>query len=471
MVRRLFGRSVLACLILSWPAFGEALSYRFAATSQGYLATGLEGYGAFSRHDIQFLVRYGGARGGRGINVTVVHERTADILDFRNFDVWSSGQAAAVEMIAFLSALPAGRVVLLAIGDEGGLMNAGVCSPRGSWVEDVYVALEALGSQHIREVCFRQAWAMVSTKGLLPARAEAFGVGPKTASASIRFANVAAIKGVDYAPFRIGQAPWGPCPSLADIQADMPRLKSMATHVRTYGLVGCDIGQKILTASNAAGVRTTVGLWLGRDLAANEAEIAKLAALFKQGLLKRTDVIVVGSEVILRDDLPVAELIAYINRVRAIVAPKAIPVATAEIWPIWLDDRGRALAAAVDRIFINALPYWEGRPVASAAASVRDEYARVWSTYPFKRVAISETGWPTGGAVVGAAVPSVANQKSFLTAFLCEAKNKQLPYYVVEAFDQQWKSIEEGEVGAHWGFYSAERLPKQPFLSLKVCPN
>lgn len=471
MVRRFCASALLGCLSLMWPALGEALPYQFAATSQGYQGTGLEGYGAFSRNDIQFLIRYGGARGGRGINVTVVDERTADILEFRNFDVWNSGQAAADEMIAFLSKLPHGRLLLLAIGDEGGLMSPGVCSPRASWVENVFAALEALGSEHIREVCFRQAWAMVSTKGVPRARAEAFGVGPKTASAKINFAGVKAIKGVDYAPFRVGQTPWGPCPSIADIQADMPLLKSMATHVRTYGLVGCDIGQKILSAANAAKIRTAVGLWLSNDLAANEAEMAKLASLFGQNLLKRTDLVIVGSEVLLRDDLPVAELVAYIDRVRTIVAPRRIPVATAEIWPIWLEDRGRILADAVDQILVNALPYWEGQPVASATAGVRDAYARVWASAPFKRVVISETGWPTGGAVVGAAVPSVANQRAFLAAFLCEAKKKQLPYYIVEAFDQPWKAADEGEVGAHWGVFSADRLPKQPFVTLKKCPK
>jgi exo-beta-1,3-glucanase (GH17 family) len=154
------------------------------------------------------------------------------------------------------------------------------------------------------------------------------------------------------------------------------------------------------------------------------------------------------------------------------VAPKGIAVTTAEIWPIWLDNRGQALAAAVDHIYINVLPYWESVPVANAAAFVVDRYAQVWSTHPFKRVVISETGWPTAGAPNGPAVPSVANQETFLKSFLCLAiKQRRLPYFVFEAFDEPWKATDEGEVGAHWGFFDVNREPKQAFTSLKSCPR
>jgi exo-beta-1,3-glucanase (GH17 family) len=453
------------------PSAAQALTYKFAAASQGYVTTGQEGYGAFSRNSIQFLIRYGGAGGGRGFNITVVDERTGDVLDFRNYDLWLSGQAAAEQMIAYLAGLPSGRVILFAIADEGGLRNPGSCSPRASWIEDVYTAFESLGSEHIRDVCFREAWAMISKKGVTPAKAEVFGVGPRTASAAITFSSAVAIKGVDYAPFRIGEAPSGPCPSAAEIQADMPALKAMANRVRIYGLAGCDIGQKILSATNAARIRTAVGVWLSDDLTANEAEITKLTELMNEGLFKRTDVVIVGSEVLLREEMSVTDLIGYINRVKTIVLPRHIPVTTAEIWPIWLDSRGAALAGVVDQIFMNALPYWEKIPADQARASVLDRFTRVWSAYPFKRVLISETGWPSDGPINGQSIPSLANQRLVLTTVLCEAKKKRMPYYILEAFDQPWKVAREGEVGAHWGFRYVDRQPKHSFTSLKSCPS
>jgi exo-beta-1,3-glucanase (GH17 family) len=460
-------------LSVSWPSLSEAsLTYQFSATSQGYSATGSEGFGAFARNGIQFLIRFGGAGGGRGINITVVHERTGDVLDFRNFDLWADGEPAADAMIDFLTAVPAGRIVLFAVGDEAGLMRADACEPKAGWVESVYSVLELFGSEHIREVCFRQAWAMISKKGVVPGRAESFGTGGKTALSTMKFPAAVAVKGVDYSPFRDGQAPWGPCPSLANVQADMPLLKAMANRVRFYGLAGCDLGHKILTATNAASIRTAVGVWLGADLPANEAEVERLRQLVASNLLKKTDVVVVGSEVLSRNELTVDQLIGYITRVKAIVAPKGLPVATAEIWPIWLGARGAALAAAVDQILMNALPYWEELPVANAAASVLGRFQQVWSAHPFKRVIISETGWPTGGPPYGAAIPSLENQQTFLSGFLCQAQKKRVPTFVFEAFDEVWKaSTTEGEVGAHWGFFDSNRTPKQPFSSLKACPK
>src|SRR3546814_9423136 len=65
----------------------------------------------------------------------------------------------------------------------------------------------------------------------------------------------------------------------------------------------------------------------------------------------------------------------------------------------------------------------------------------------------------------GEAVPSLVNQATFMREFLNRAKDADLTYYVMEAFDQPWKASEEGAAGSYWGIYNADRQPKFPMRS------
>jgi len=45
-------------------------------------------------------------------------------------------------------------------------------------------------------------------------------------------------------------------------------------------------------------------------------------------------------------------------------------------------------------------------------------------------------------------------------AFYRPAEQEKYIYYVMEAFDQPWKSVTEGAVGAYWGVFDVKRQPK-----------
>ena len=49
------------------------------------------------------------------------------------------------------------------------------------------------------------------------------------------------------------------------------------------------------------------------------------------------------------------------------------------------------------------------------------------------------------------AVATTANEALFLRRFLAYAEQQRLEYFVMEAFDQPWKTAAEGKVGAYWG--------------------
>ena len=140
------------------------------------------------------------------------------------------------------------------------------------------------------------------------------------------------IVGVDYGPFRDGQSPLtGVFPTAAQMQQDMPVLKQMAGHLRTYSVTnGFD---QIPGLAKQAGLKVVPTAWLSKDSAANTAEIAKLITVTSQN--DNISFVAVGSEALLRGDLTKNQLLAALNQVKQAVS---VPVTTAEPWHIWRDN-------------------------------------------------------------------------------------------------------------------------------------
>jgi exo-beta-1,3-glucanase (GH17 family) len=280
------------------------------------------------------------------------------------------------------------------------------------------------------------------------------------------------MKGVNYDPFRDGQRPGGPCPTLADIEQDMRILRQIAYVLRTYGLLDCTLGEKFMAAAQRTQVKLILGLWISHDHNANVAEIRELKRLAPQAL-HHVHSVVVGSEVLLRDDATIDNLIAYIEQVKAIVP--GVPVTTAEPWHIWagLDDRYPNLwpvVKAVDFILANIHPYWDGVCIDQAVDTVFERLSRIQDIFPTTSIVVSETGWPTNGEMNACAVPSLDNQRLFLQEFLCRAQMGELMYFIFAAADTGWQTNEGLEVEAHWGILNADRTPKQSFKLLFCCP-
>src|SRR5260370_42447837 len=70
------------------------------------------------------------------------------------------------KLVAYLHSLPAGTILALAIGDDGGFIAGPGGNPwQDPYVEQAYKALEALGSQEIRQVQYNGGWVMIVVKG------------------------------------------------------------------------------------------------------------------------------------------------------------------------------------------------------------------------------------------------------------------------------------------------------------------
>ncbi len=266
------------------------------------------------------------------------------------------------------------------------------------------------------------------------------------------------VAGFSFSPMRGEQAPAdGNFPSTAEIDADLALLAGTAHAVRTYSVNSTQAEIPQLAAAH--GLNVTLGAWLNNQDDHNAAELERLVDVYLKGH-KQVVRVLVGNEAVLRKDQTVEQVIGHIKTVKRSVWA---PVSTAEPWHIWMDHP--ELVEAVDFIAVHFLPYWEGVAVDSAVDYVFQRYAELRDAYPDKPIVISEVGWPSNGRTLYDAVASPANQARFLRRFIAAAEREDVVYYLMEAFDQPWKRILEGEAGSHWGVYDADREAKFEFTS------
>jgi exo-beta-1,3-glucanase (GH17 family)/cellulose synthase/poly-beta-1,6-N-acetylglucosamine synthase-like glycosyltransferase len=264
------------------------------------------------------------------------------------------------------------------------------------------------------------------------------------------------IQGFSFSPMRAEHDPSQKrFPSVEDIDADLALLKGRAHAVRSYTVESTLAEIPRLAAQYDLNV--TIGAWIGDDPEANETELGRLREILSKGYRNLVRVMV-GNEAILRDDVEVMELVAYLDRVRQLTW---LPVSTAEPWHVWL--KYPKLVEHVDFITIHLLPYWEGVPLDQAVDYAISRYNQVKEAYPNKPIIIGEVGWPSNGRRNRGAEASLANQTRFLRRFLAAAESEHYVYYVMEAFDQPWKLRTEGATGTYWGVYDTNREPKFTF--------
>jgi glucan 1,3-beta-glucosidase len=262
---------------------------------------------------------------------------------------------------------------------------------------------------------------------------------------------------VSYAPFRRpGESPFDPDAFVdeARIETDLRLLAPLTGCVRTYSVAqGLDA---VPAVARRLGMTVLLGAWLGRDRADNEAEIARVIAVARAHA-DTVAAVVVGNEVMLRRELPEAELVGHIARVRAAVP---VPVTYADVWEFWLQHP--SLAPAVSFATIHILPYWEDEPVGIDAAI--DHVVDVWRTMrgelAGREILVGETGWPSEGRARRDAVPGRVEQARFVRQFTRAAAEHGIRYNLIEGFDQPWKRRLEGAMGGAWGLLDSDGRAK-----------
>jgi GPH family glycoside/pentoside/hexuronide:cation symporter len=241
---------------------------------------------------------------------------------------------------------------------------------------------------------------------------------------------------------------------LSDAQVSR-RINLIAPHTRWVRSFACTEGHELIPQhARALGLKTMVGAWISADRERNEREIEGLINLVREGSV---NIAVVGNEVLLRDELPEQELLAYIGRVKAALPPE-VPVGCVDAYFQFLERP--ALTAACDVLLPNCYPFWEGADIDLAAQYLRRMHALVKAAAgDDKPVVVAETGWPGKGRPVAGAVPSPENAMRYFVDVQRWARGEGIKMFYFSSFDEPWKLGQEGEVGTQWGLWDKdERL-------------
>ena len=243
-------------------------------------------------------------------------------------------------------------------------------------------------------------------------------------------------------------------PNDDQIDSDLKVLRQYTGRIRTYSTLE---NPQVYRLAQKEGLKVMAGAQIDTRLENNEKEMDALIALSHRypDAIER---VIIGNEVLFRNDLPVDKMITYLDRARAHIKQ---PVSIAEPDYIWL--KYPELADHVDFITIHLFPFWNGIDRKDSIGAALGAYNAIKQRFPTKLVIVGEIGWPSNGDRRERAYPSISNEAIFIRDWLNVAKADHIPYYLMEAFDQPWKEQLSGRTEAYWGMFNADRQPKFPF--------
>lgn len=272
------------------------------------------------------------------------------------------------------------------------------------------------------------------------------GLSADELSAHFRRMLEAGIHGISFSPYVTGQSP-GTQISEAQIRQRLAIIQPYVSWIRSFSCT--DGNQAIPRIAHENGLKTLVGAWLEGDHEKNEIELNNLIEVARAG---HADIVAVGNEVLLRDDLPEDELIACIERVKRAVP--GVPVGYVDAY-FKFEDFPR-VTAACDVVLANCYPFWEGCAADYANLYMKEMYRRAVRAANGKRVIISETGWPNIGTPFEASVPSRENAIRYFLNTCRWAEEDGIEVFYFSSFDEDWKTGDEGDVGAYWGLWDKD---------------
>ncbi len=260
----------------------------------------------------------------------------------------------------------------------------------------------------------------------------------------------AGVHGLCFSPYLKGQKP-GSQVTAAQIRQRLELISPYTQWVRSFSCT--DGHEQIPAIARQFGLKTVVGAWLGTDRAVNEREINGVIAVARAG---HADMVAIGNEVLLREDLPELELLSILERVKQ--ALPAVQVAYVDAY--YLFEKHPRITAACDVLLINCYPFWEGCAREQAVSYMQSMVQRVLAVAGGKRVIVAETGWPDQGSTFHGAVPSTADAMRYFIDTQTWARQDGIDVFYFSAFDEVWKVGAEGDVGAFWGLWDKDGKPK-----------
>jgi len=278
--------------------------------------------------------------------------------------------------------------------------------------------------------------------------------------------------GISYGPFRDGQYPGGPSPSINELREDLHIIKEKWNWIRVYGSRGITKDILNIIQQDKLDIKVMLGAWIGNvnsheGVENNHQEINEAIKL-SNAFPSIVNSINVGNETLVfwsDHRVPSDTLLHYISYVKDNVS---VPVTTADDFNAWNKEENQKIVNIVDFIVLHVHPLWGGLQVNDAVEWVQKIYTEIHSIYPDKNIVIGETGWATHKHNQGMQAELIKGktgeneQESFIKEFLFWAQKEKIPHFLFEVFDENWKGgSHPDEVEKHWGLYNADRSPKR----------
>lgn len=262
------------------------------------------------------------------------------------------------------------------------------------------------------------------------------------------------VHGFCYSVYEEGQKP-GDIISEAQVHRRMSILKNHCGWVRSFSCI--EGNEWVPKVARQYGLKTLVGAWLGTDEEKNREEIESLIQLAKDGYI---DIAAVGNEVLYRNDLDKAQLIAYINEVKQAIPD--IPVGYVDAY--YEFSVHQDIVEISDVILCNCYPFWEGTPFEYAIQHMQQMYQQAVNAAQGKPVIITETGWPSQGGNIKSSQPGEEQALRYFILTQLWVLAQEIPCFYFSSFDESWKVDAEGSVGAYWGIWDSKGRLKYPVV-------
>lgn len=249
--------------------------------------------------------------------------------------------------------------------------------------------------------------------------------------------------GMDYTPYN---AQYPAClsnmPSQNNVTRDMAVLSQLTNSIRLYG-TDCNQTEMVLHSIDALALKDMkvwLGVWLGKNDTTNDRGLNAMNGLLKQYGADPFAGVIVGNEVLYREDLTETELAKILKGVKSNMTDMKIdlPLATSDLGDSWT----AGLTADVDVVMSNVHPFFAGVEVDKAA----DWTNTFWTTHDViltkgttKKNMIAETGWPsTGGNDCGptnctsdtqGSIAGIDEMNQFMGDFVCQSLTNGTDYF------------------------------------------
>jgi len=275
------------------------------------------------------------------------------------------------------------------------------------------------------------------------------------------------LAGVSYGPFRAGQRPGGPLPSVEQITQDLRLLAPRFGMIRVYSSLAPTEAVLKAIAAHELPLGAMVGVWLAADdPEANAAEIAEAIRLARAYPMQ-VIAVAVGNETQVAWSAHRSDRAALIEALRTVRAAVTQPVTTADDYNFWNKPEAAAVAAEIDFLCLHAYAMWNQQPLDQAVAWTASVHRDIAGRFPGLPVVMCEAGWatqlnPEGREVAHVKAPAGdAEQARFYAEYTAWAHEAAVPYFYFEAFDEPWKGSDDPrEIEKHWGLYRVDRTPK-----------